>query len=296
MDNFPGLIRAGNASNLFVRGCAEINNHGHIVSPRGERVKELNNVTLVLWCPTPKNSIVLTPERKISLKYLIAEWLWYVSGNTSAKTIGKFASMWNKIANETTGSVNSNYGFYFFQPMFYINRDADETTQFEYIIKTLNNDTDSRQALVNINHVAHKFDGNKDFPCTVGMQFFIRDNHLSATVIMRSTDIVWGFCNDIFQFTMFLNVVWNELKKTMPNLELGTLTLFTTSLHMYERHWDKYKDIENNHGIDRKCPCLERYFGDYSYDFFRGILDNNPSVRTYRKRLIGDFGPDIVNF
>ena len=252
-------IVGDNASDIFEEACRQISKYGVEYEPRKLKVKELRNMTLVL--NRPWENIVNTKERNISLKYLLAEWLWYVSGELDVEFIGEYAPFWKKIVNNDGHTVNSNYGYYMFkQSVGKINIKS----QFDYVVDTLRVDKDSRQAVVNINNISHKVEGIKDYPCTVYMQFFIRNNELELTVGMRSTDLVLGYCNDVFQFTMFQYLVYNELKKYMEDLKIGNFTLFTSSLHVYEKHykmmekaaWDKKwrfqdRNLKNLFNLDK---------------------------------------------
>ena len=278
-------IQAKSATKLFYQVCKALYEHGNIVEPRGQKVSELNNVQLILT--DPYANIVCTKERNISLKYLLAEWLWYCSARQDKKGadfIAGYAKFWNQIRNDD-GSLNSNYGYYFFEPMYLVfpvsnpNWYYTHHSQFDFVIDTLLKDNDSRQAIVNINNTSHKKEFTKDFPCTLGMQLFIRNGYLDATVMMRSTDLVLGFCNDIFQFSMFQSVVLNELKKKLPGIKIGTLSLFTGSLHAYERHWDMIGKVLRTKGENIKdIPDVP--FKNMTYEAFLDILKGNDTVRA----------------
>ena len=280
-------IQAPSATNLFYQACKKLYEQGTVTEPRGEKVIELNNFSFILT--NPYDNVVKTSERNISIKYLLAEWLWYCSARQDKKGadfISQYAKFWNRIRNDD-GSLNSNYGFYFFEPMNLVfpvtnpNWYYTHKSQFDFVCDTLLEDNDSRQAIVNINNTSHKKEATKDFPCTLGMQFFIRDGRLDVTVIMRSTDVVLGFCNDIFQFSMFQSVVLNRLKQKIPNLRMGILTLFTGSLHVYERHWDMLGRVVNSKNkILRELPEIP--FKNMTYEAFIDILKGNTTKRAIK--------------
>lgn len=290
-------FKANTASELFTVCSNAIYRSGNESRPRGQKILELNNVQLVLT--SPYNNVVKVGERKISLKYLIAEWLWYCSGRqdkVGADYIAHYAPFWDKIRNED-GSLNSNYGFYFFEPMQYVIEVGNPTyqykhkSQFDYVCQKLIEDPDSRQAIATINNVMHKNGKTLDFPCTVGMQFFIRDGKLNMTVMMRSTDLVLGFCNDVFQFTMFQSVVLNRLKHGYPDLKMGEFTLFTSSLHVYERHFDMIASIMRTGGKNLR-QITEIPFQHLEYEDFIAIIQNRITKKTikadnYIKSVLG---------
>ena len=60
---------------------------------------------------------------------------------------------------------------------------------------------------------------------------------------MRSNDIIFGFCNDIFNFALFQQLMLNELREIYPDLELGKYHHHAGSLHLYETHYDMRDNI-----------------------------------------------------
>ena len=72
----------------------------------------------------------------------------------------------------------------------------------------------------------------KDMPCTFNLVFNVRGDKLYLTTYMRSNDVIWGFCNDQFAFTLLQELVANEL-----GLKLGAYVHNATSMHIYERHY-----------------------------------------------------------
>jgi thymidylate synthase len=77
-------------------------------------------------------------------------------------------------------------------------------------------------------------------PCTLSLVFQIRDNKLQLSVTMRSNDIIWGFCNDSYVFTLLQEYVANDL-----GIEMGEYVHHSISMHIYERHFDMlHSDFE----------------------------------------------------
>ena len=80
----------------------------------------------------------------------------------------------------------------------------------------------------------------KDVPCTLTLQFFIRDGKLHQIASMRSSALIFGISYDVPAFTFFQEMFANEL-----NVELGTYVHISNSLHVYERHFDMLNKIAN---------------------------------------------------
>ena len=54
---------------------------------------------------------------------------------------------------------------------------------------------------------------------------------------MRSNDIIFGLCNDVFTFSLFQQLMLNELNYRGAKVGLGTYNHHAGSLHLYERHY-----------------------------------------------------------
>jgi len=200
-----------------------------LVNSRGSTQKEVLFESFMLL--DPSNITIDIPDRKFNENYAYAEWLWYVSANPSSNNIGKLARIWRDISDEY-GNVESNYGTYL-------------KPQWEWVKNCLLEDRDTRRATFVINQPYHKFKNSADYPCTQYVQFFIRNNKLHMGVSMRSNDLVFGLCNDIFTFSLFQQLMLNELNQSGANLELGQYFHHAGSLHVYERHFDMIEKISS---------------------------------------------------
>lgn len=184
----------------------------------GSVVGECINAVTVIKDPT--RCIMLNDVRKMPFRYAVGEFLWYLSGNSSVKEIGKYSKVWEKLSDDGF-TANSNYG-YCVKYKFGFN-------QYDYVKKLLMKDSATRQAVIHIKEANNK--ESKDVNCTVCLQFFIRENKLYLTTYMRSNDLWLGFPYDVFQFTNLQVLLSMEL-----GLELGTYTHIAGSLHLYERN------------------------------------------------------------
>jgi len=73
-----------------------------------------------------------------------------------------------------------------------------------------------------------------DTPCTTSLQFLVRDGKLFLTASMRSSDIIKGLPTDLLQFGILQQVVAG-----IVGLDLGRLTVFAASSHVYESDLEK---------------------------------------------------------
>lgn len=82
-----------------------------------------------------------------------------------------------------------------------------------------------------------------EYPCTTALHFNIRDNKLNLTTQMRSQSACVVLVYDVFNFTNLMKYVAIQLKRTYPELELGTLYYNMSSCHYYAREEELVKSI-----------------------------------------------------
>lgn len=215
--------------------CRCVSLDGETSSPRGLESKEITDLSFFL--SNPRNRVITSAHRGVKPRYLAGEFLWYLSGDRQVTPIIRYSKFWKKLADKD-GFVNSNYG----NKILYSCRPNDvlsDDCQFANTARLLIEDPDSRRAIINIHTGTPK--NLKDVPCTLTMQFFIRGGKLHLSVNMRSNDLVLGFCNDVFQFTMFQELMLRRLQMEdqFKSLELGYYHHHAGSMHVYENNYDK---------------------------------------------------------
>ena len=170
----------------------------------------------------PKDRKIINKERKWNWNYADCEWLWYLSGDRNvsklAKFYGKVPEIW-KSMTDSEGNVNSNYGWQW-----------KRNDQIDYVIDLLVNQPDTRQAAISIYDCKEHDTFTFDTPCTYAVQLTIVDNKLNMSVVMRSNDLWFGFCNDQYQFSKLQHHVWSKLD---AGIEMGTYFHFAHNLHLY---------------------------------------------------------------
>ncbi len=180
--------------------------------------KALFNVGFYIEDPSQK--IIKNKERKFSEKYAESEWLWYLSGDRSVERLGaihgKIPPIWLRMADEN-GNVNSNYGWQW-----------KRNNQLYKVIAMLENNPKTRQATISIYDGKEIDNYSKDTPCTYAVQFTILDNKLCMSVLMRSNDLWYGFCNDQYQFATLQQWVAENL-----SIETGWYYHYAHNMHLY---------------------------------------------------------------
>jgi thymidylate synthase len=201
--------------------------------PEIDGTRELLNYRFFI---DPKDNII--KYRDISLSYILAEMIWYFSGKNDVQFISQFASIWSKLTDDGITN-NSAYG--------YILKHKFDFDQIEKVIELLKTHRESRRAVININTPNRNVIQTKDEPCTIALQFYIRNNSLNATGIMRSNDVWFGLPYDIIFFTELQKYIARRL-----NVHVGIYTHFAVSLHMYLRDEEKLKNVLENYKLGNR--------------------------------------------
>jgi thymidylate synthase len=184
-----------------------------------------------------RNRLPYVEARKFSMSYLVAETIWYMSGNNSTEWISRYAPFWRNITDDGS-TANSAYGARIFKPH---ERASEKIVQWDYVKEELRRDPDSRRAVIHIRSAHDSLHESKDVPCTLSLQFFIRGNALHLHVSMRSSDIILGLAYDVPAFTIMQEVMANEL-----GVELGEYVHTSNSLHCYQRDFEMLDAIANS--------------------------------------------------
>ena len=194
---------------------------GKKVSPRGMLTKELMQETFCI--EDPNSSLIYIPGRNFSLVHAIHESFLIFCDDNHVKVAGYF----NKNIEQFSDDGETLYGSYGHRI----------ATKMHGVLDKLKEDHDTRQALLTIHRVDDSIVKTKDPPCTITLQFTIRDEKLNMHVYMRSNDIVWGTPYDVFVFTTIQKVFANTL-----GIPVGKYYHTATSLHMYERDFEKCRE------------------------------------------------------
>lgn len=205
-------------------------NYGIESSPRKIKIKELLGYRFVLH--DPLDNLITLKGFETNEDYAKEEFKWYVSGSNKISDLGKYAKTWEKFSDDGV-HVNSAYGERIFgkHPQISIN-------QWEWVKQKLKTDPDSRQAIINLNAAFDKERETKDFPCTVFLQYFIREDELHAITAIRSNDVYCGLRNDVPCFSWMQQKMADELK-----VGIGDYIHFAGSMHLYENQWEKAKKL-----------------------------------------------------
>lgn len=194
----------------------------------------------------------LATVRKASLIYAAAETLWYLSGSDDVRVVEAYAPQYRRFAQPGTNRAHGAYGKRWVDsPAFLM---AKATTGLEFpsqldaAVAMIKKSPNTRQCLVGMwdhGDLVHGQTGEiNDIPCTVAIQFLLRNDKLHSVVTMRSNDLWLGTPYDVFAFTTFQRIVALRL-----GAEPGTYTHVAGSMHVYDRNRDKVIEARDTNGM-----------------------------------------------
>lgn len=214
-----------------------------ISKPRGFEIKEILNDQMKIDMHTPILSVV---ERNLGYKFMAREAWWIMDGRNDVESIKDYSKAISKFSDDGY-HFNGAYG-------------PRLVDQWHYIVDSLISDIDTRQAVATIWRPNPR--ASKDIPCTISVQWLIRNNKIYCIDNMRSSDIWLGVPYDVFNFTMLTGYLMLLLRERgLNNLELGYLYLNTGSRHLYENNFESAIDV-----LNKPFARSYREFDPYEFD------------------------------
>lgn len=198
---------------------------GEVHAPRGQLTRELLGYQTTIGMSAP---VLTVRERRLGYKFMPAEAAWILSGDNTVAAIAPFSK-------EIARFSDDGYSFFgAYGPRF--------IDQAGYVVEVFRNDLDTRQAVVTLWREQPR--RTKDVPCTVALQWLIRNGLLHCAATMRSSDAWLGWPYDVFNFSMMSAFIALRLRVAgVTAVSLGRLTLTAGSQHLYERDVLAAKEI-----------------------------------------------------
>lgn len=249
------------ATNVWLTTLHRLLDSTNTCNPRNFPIREiLNNHTEV----NMEYPIVMVEERTLGYKFMLREAWWIMDGRNSVETITDYSKAISSFSND---------GYHFDGA--YGPRVVD---QIRYIVDTLAKDQDSRQAVLTIWRANPR--DSKDIPCTISIQWLIRNNTIYCIDNMRSSDIWLGWPYDIFNFTMLTGYVMLLLRERgIDNLKLGSIYLNAGSQHLYESNVEAAKKINNiSYYVCDKFNPYEFENPTRLKEYLKALSENNTEV------------------
>ncbi len=174
---------------------------------------------------------VLT-TKKLHLKSIIHELLWFLKGSTNAKYLQENGvKIWNEWADED-GELGPIYGYQWRSWPDYKGGNIDQISQ---VIESIKNNPDSRRHIVSAWNVGAIDDMNLP-PCHILFQFYVANGTLSCQLYQRSADIFLGVPFNIASYALLLQMV-----AQVTGLKPGTFVHTLGDAHIYTNHIEQSK-------------------------------------------------------
>ena len=179
-----------------------------------------------------KNGFPLVTTKKVHLKSIIHELLWFLSGDTNVKYLNEHGvTIWNKWADKD-GNLGRVYGA---QWRDWRTADGRSINQIDQLIEQIKKNPDSRRLIVTawnpgeIGQMALP-------PCHAMFQFYVSDGELSCQLYQRSADIFLGVPFNIASYALLTLMI-----AQVCGLKPGDFVHTFGDLHLYSNHVEQAK-------------------------------------------------------
>ena len=172
----------------------------------------------------------LMTTKKLHLKSIIHELLWFLKGDTNTKYLNDHGvRIWNEWADEQ-GNLGHIYGY---QWRSWPTPDGNSVDQVTSVGESIRNDPDSRRHIVSAWNVG-ELDRMVLPPCHILFQYYIADGKLSCQLYQRSADIFLGVPFNIASYSFLLMMM-----AQVTGLEPGEFIHTLGDAHIYTNHLDQ---------------------------------------------------------
>ncbi len=174
----------------------------------------------------------LLTTKKLHLKSIIYELLWFLKGSTNVKYLqDNGVRIWNEWAKED-GELGPIYGY---QWRSWPNYKGEHIDQIKQVIDSIKNNPDSRRHIVSAWNVG-AIDDMQLPPCHILFQFYVADGKLSCQLYQRSADIFLGVPFNIASYAILTMMV-----AQVCGLKPGDFVHTLGDAHIYLNHIDQVK-------------------------------------------------------
>lgn len=235
----------------------------------------------------------LLTTKKVHLKSIIHELLWFISGSTNIRPLVlNDVRIWNdwpyakyKNSQEFKGEAIEEFALKIKEDEEFAKvwgelgpvygkqwRNFDGVDQLANLIEQIKKNPNSRRLIISAWNPSEVKDMALP-PCHTLMQFYVNENKLSCQLYQRSGDVFLGVPFNIASYSLFTMMI-----AQVCNLELGEFVHTLGDAHIYLNHLEQIdRQLKRT---PRKLPKMEinpnvKSIFDFKYDDFN-LLDYNP--------------------
>ena len=172
----------------------------------------------------------LITTKKLHLKSIIYELLWFLKGDTNVKYLqDNGVKIWDAWADES-GDLGPVYGK---QWRRWETADGQVIDQIQSMIDTIKTNPDSRRMVVNAWNVG-ELDSMALTPCHCLFQFYVSDGRLSCQLYQRSADVFLGVPFNIASYALLTHMI-----AQVCGLQVGEFIHSFGDVHLYNNHFEQ---------------------------------------------------------
>lgn len=176
----------------------------------------------------------LLTTKKVHLKSIIYELLWFLQGNTNAKWLQeRGVRIWNEWADPETGDLGHIYGY---QWRSWPDYNGGFIDQIQQAVDTIKNDPNCRRIIVSAWNVADLNNMNLP-PCHAFFQFYVANGKLSLQLYQRSADTFLGVPFNIASYALLCMMM-----AQVCGLKPGEFIHTTGDTHIYNNHMEQIRE------------------------------------------------------
>ena len=216
----------------------------------------------------------LLTTKKVHLKSIIHELLWFIKGDTNVKYLqDNGVRIWNEWAGED-GELGPVYGH---QWRSWETTDGRVIDQFADVIEQIKTNPDSRRLIVNAWNIGD-LEKMALPPCHMMFQFYVADGKLSCQLYQRSADVFLGVPFNIASYALLTLMIASSL-----GLEPGEFVHTLGDAHIYNNHMEQVKtQLERepkSWPVMKLNPNIKSVFDFTGEDFELEGYDPHPLIK-----------------
>ncbi len=217
----------------------------------------------------------LLTTKKLHLKSIIYELLWFLRGDTNVKYLNEHGvTIWDEWA-DADGNLGRVYGA---QWCDWRTPDGRSINQIDSIIEQIRKNPDSRRLIVSAWN-AGELDKMALPPCHALFQFFVQEGELSCQLYQRSADLFLGVPFNIASYALLTMMV-----AQVCGLKPGTFIHTFGDLHLYSNHVEQARlQLARE---PRPLPTMQlnprvKNIHDFQYEHFQlAGYDPHPAIKA----------------
>lgn len=217
----------------------------------------------------------LITTKKVHLKSIIHELLWFLKGDTNIKYLkDNGVSIWDEWADEN-GELGPVYGQ---QWRAWKTADGKTVDQIANVVNQIKTNPDSRRLLV-VAYNPGEVDKQALPPCHAFFQFYVANGKLSCQLYQRSADVFLGVPFNIASYALL-----TMMMAQVCGLEAGDFVHTLGDAHLYSNHFEQAKlQLSREHRPMPKMkinPAVKSLFDFKFEDFMLEGYDPHPTIKA----------------